>query len=274
MLKLVAEIGSNHNRDLNRCMKLIEEAKKLNFWGVKFQLFKAEKLTEDKKLQKKYKEQELPIEWIPKIRKKCDELKINFGCSVFYPKAIKELKCVDFLKISSFDILRLNLIEDCILTGKPVVISCGLATKKDINNVIDLIDKRGNKNVTYYLLHCTSEYPTKLKDINLVKVRKLFSIIAENKIKDKYILPGYSLHTRDVYVMIECINFLCQMIEMHFDLDDKKGSESSLGHCWTPNDINVFHNFLYQRIQIHGENKDLTEKQLNIRANAITGFRN
>ena len=108
--KLIAEIGSNHNRDITRCYKLIDEAKNLGFYAVKFQLFKINKLF-SKNAKKTYKnvlkkrKRELPINFIPKLYKYCKKKKIKFIFTPFDLKSVEVLKnYVDFYKIASYEL--------------------------------------------------------------------------------------------------------------------------------------------------------------------------
>lgn len=272
MIKMIAECCSNHNNNWNRCEKLIKKAKDVGFGSVKFQLFKANKLVADKETQKKYKSQELNIKWLPKISKLCKELGLKFGLSVFYPEAIDEAKeYVDFFKISSFDILRLDLIRKCIETKKDVYISCGLATNENIENAIDLILQYGTPTNSYYFLHCISKYPAKIEEACLKRIRELYLILL--KYKRKFMFVGYSDHTKDIDVVKQAISEYAQAIELHFDLEDETGSESQYGHCWTPLDINdLIASFEKINTILNGQFK-LTNEQLNFRACTKTGLR-
>jgi sialic acid synthase SpsE len=272
-MKIIAEIGSNANNNWSRCEKLIKTAKQVGFTGVKFQLFKAEKLTTDIEKQKIYKEQELNIDWIPKISKLCRELNLTFGCTPFYLEAIDKLKdYLDFFKISSFDILRNDLIKKCLETKKDTYISCGLATNEDIENIIDLIMQYGFQESNYYFLHCISKYPTDYKEASIKRINEIFLLLL--KLKNKNISVGYSDHTKDVDVIKEALNNFAQVIELHFDLDDKKGSESKYGHCWTPKDMEKLYTKIIKIDSIVNNKFILTEEQLKLRADSITGMRN
>jgi N-acetylneuraminate synthase len=273
MLKIIAEIGSNHNQDFKRCIKLINQAKSSGFTGVKFQLFKAEKLTKDLKLQKEYKKQELNEDWIPKIAEHCKKNYLLFGCSPFYPEAIDVLKeYVDFFKISSFDILRTNLIKECISTKKDVYVSCGLASNKDIEKIIEIITTFGSSNSNYYFLHCVSKYPTKYNEASLKRITELFLILLHYRRKN--ILVGYSDHTKDIDVIREAISMYVQTIEMHFDLEDEQGSESKHGHCWTPLDVSKLYTKMEKINDMLSNNFETKRsKLLNFRANPTTGLR-
>ena len=95
--KLIAEIGSNHNRDIRRCYKLIDEAKNLGFYAVKFQMFKIDELF-SKDAKKTYKnllkkrKRELPLNFLPKLFKYCKKKKIKFICTPFDLNSVKVLK--------------------------------------------------------------------------------------------------------------------------------------------------------------------------------------
>ena len=120
--KLIAEIGSNHNRDILRCYKLIDEAKNLGFYAVKFQLFKINKLfsKDAKKTYKnvlKKKKRELPINFLPKLYRYCKKKKIKFSCTPFDLNSVKVLKkYVDFYKIASYELNWKSLLEACAKT--------------------------------------------------------------------------------------------------------------------------------------------------------------
>ena len=111
--KFIAEIGSNHNKNLKRCFKLIDKAKSLGFYAVKFQLFKIDKLfsKDAKKTFKKAflkKKRELNYNFLPKIHKYCKR-KIKFSCTPFDLKSVDILKnYVDFLKLPLMNLTGIN----------------------------------------------------------------------------------------------------------------------------------------------------------------------
>lgn len=222
-VKFIADIGSNHNQDLMRAFKLIKEAKRIGCWGVKFQLFNPETLYASgygpgiDELNKRA----LPTWWIPYLSYFCKENDIKFGCSPFYLDAVDLLNpYIDFLKISSFDIIRDDLITKCLKTKKPVIISLGLAKRKDIFHIFDLSRECNNYNVT--MLHCVSKYPTRLKETN---IGNLLETPAN----------GYSDHSGRWEAISTAIYFGAKIVEFHFDLSDGDGMEFKHGHCWLPN---------------------------------------
>ena len=123
--RFISEISSNHLNSWQRCKKFIDISKKIGCYGIKFQLFNIEKifssevLTSSKKHRRR-KKWELNYKLIPKIYKYCKKKKIKFGCTPFDHKAALFLKkYVDFYKISSYDLLRLDLIYLCSSFNKP-----------------------------------------------------------------------------------------------------------------------------------------------------------
>jgi N-acetylneuraminate synthase len=250
MIKYIADIGSNHNQDFKRCKKLIEQAAKIGCWGVKFQLFKADKLYRNpsKKKLKELKISEFPIDWIPKIAECCDEHSIKFGCSPFYHEAVDKLEAyVDFYKISSFDILRENLIRKCIETDIPVIISLGLTLSSNFLKIKEKFDYDLRK---AFYLHCISNYPALPEDCNL----NLISL---------YNLDGWSDHTTEPGVIHQAVIQGAKIIEFHLDLEDKQGLEFKHGHCWTPSKIsNTIRNIEIMQSSFVGSNfrMDLSQR--------------
>ncbi|HEY0090585.1 MAG TPA: N-acetylneuraminate synthase family protein [Candidatus Lokiarchaeia archaeon] len=273
MIKMISEFGSNSNQSFDRAKKLCDESKKLGFYGCKLQIFKAELLTKDLKKQEEYKKQETSIELAKQIIDYCKQIDLKIGVTPFYLEAIDELKdYVDFFKISSFDILRKDLIKKCIETNKDVFISLGLATDENIVELIKFISDNGTDLNNYYLLHCISNYPTRIKDCKIGRIRNIFLQNALQRSK-KYIFTGYSDHTKDIDVVTEALSNGIQTLELHFDLDDKLGFETQYGHVWTPTDIDK----LYEKIEkiniIMQKDFKLNEEQLNQRADSVTGLR-
>jgi N-acetylneuraminate synthase len=229
MTYLISEISSNHNRDIDRVENLIKESKKLGFDAVKFQLFKIDQLFSEEILSssKKHSDRkrwELPDEFIPTISEICKAERIDFGITPFYLDAIKETKeYVDFFKIASYEILWKKLFIECISTNKPLIFSSGMASLNEIESIFNLLSKE-NYTKKSTLLHCSSAYPTKVKEVNLKVISTL---------REKFGLKtGWSDHTNKVSVILSAIfKWNADCIELHFDLDGK-GYEAG-DHCWT-----------------------------------------
>jgi len=229
MTQFIAEIGSNHNRSIERTLALIDAAKEIGCWGVKFQLFKAEKLyaPEFKKQIAKMKKWELPERFILDIAYKCSKLDLKFICTPFDLECIPLLAAyVDYFKIGSYEMLYFSLVKAVVKTGVPWIYSAGMSA-----NICDAIWPitfgYDRNNPPYAVLHCVSNYPALPKHCNLSKIRE---------IKEAFICPvkvGWSDHTRNPELVLTAIAQGAEIVEFHFDLDDQQGFESSVGHCWT-----------------------------------------
>ncbi len=270
MIKFIAEIGSNHNQDFARCASLIHIAADIGCWGVKFQLFKAEKLYHP--AHPDYKEEtttargrELPEEWIPDIAKICEGEGLAFGCTPFYLEAVEVLAPhVVFLKISSFDILRKDLIQKCIDTGLPMMISFGLASFTDYRGVLDMylpLEK-------LTLFHCVSKYPPHPSECGL----KIISNLCTNRGGQTYKI-GWSDHTAEPGVIHQAIAYGAEVIECHLDKGDGTGYESQYGHCWTPSRLVKVINDVKIGQSAGGRGMPVTEEELSQRADPSDGLR-
>jgi len=239
-IKFIAEVSSNHNRDLERMKKFIKTASDIGCTGVKFQLFKidqlfASEILEKSEIHRNRKNWELPEEVIPELADYTHEFGLNFSCSPFYLDAVDLLEpYVDFYKIASYELLWFDLFNKCSETGKPIVFSVGMATLDEIENALGVLSKGNTTDVT--ILHCNSAYPTSIKDANLKAIE-----ILRNELKqwdEKFNLSiGWSDHTVSSAVMNRAVNkYDVNFIEFHLDLD-AKGEEFSAGHCWLPDQI-------------------------------------
>ncbi len=229
----IAEVSSNHNRDIERSFQIIDEAAKIGCQSVKFQLFKVDQLFAPEILNKsevhrKRKDWELPLKFIPKLEQRCKENGIKFACTPFYLEAVDELEpYVDFYKIASYELLWDDLIAACAKTGKPVILSTGMATIKEIQHAVQILNENGCSNPT--LLHCTSAYPTPFFEANLSAIETMrLSTGCE---------VGWSDHTAEPGVLYRAIHkWGARVVEFHLDLDGE-GDEFNGGHCWLPEQI-------------------------------------
>ncbi len=231
----IAEVSSNHNSNLKRCLKFIDVAKEIGCDAVKFQLFKIDELFHNSILKnrediKKRKKWELPLEYIKKISEHCKRRRILFGCTPFYLDAVEQLHpFVDFYKIASYELLWDDLFIKCIKKKKPIIFSTGMASENEILKKIKIFKKYNfNK---YSIMHCVSSYPAPLESVNLNTINYLKKL-TNNKIK-----IGWSDHTKNSGVIYKAIfSHNAQIIEFHIDLDSK-GKEFQFNHCWLPSEI-------------------------------------
>ena len=231
--KFIAEVSSNHHRDLKRSLRFIDVAADIGCDAVKFQLFRVEELFAPEILQnseehRKRAEWEMPLEFLPILANHAEKCGIEFSCTPFYLDAVDELSpFVDFYKIASYELLWSDLISACCRTGKPVILSTGMALLEEVEAAVKGARDSGCKDLS--VLHCVSGYPTPLDECNL-------SVI--NTIKTQCGCPvGWSDHTVSPAVLYRAINkWDASIIEFHSDLDGM-GAEFMPGHCWLPDQI-------------------------------------
>lgn len=247
MVFFIAEVSSNHSKDINRCLEFIDTAASIGCNSVKFQLFKVDKLfapeilkrSKQHRLRKKW---ELPAEFLPILRDRCNEKEIQLSCTPFYLEAVEELQPhVDFYKISSYELTWDDLLIECARTCKPLILSTGMADLDEIRHAVDLLRENGCDNLT--LLHCVSAYPTHYRDANLAAIDTL-SHVTGCKV-------GWSDHSVDAGVIHRAVHrWGADVIEFHLDLDGC-GDEFEAGHCWLPQQIGT----VIEQVR-HGEAAD------------------
>jgi sialic acid synthase SpsE len=232
-VKFIAEVSSNHARDLNRSLAFIDAAADAGCQAVKFQLFRIDQLFAPEILAKsemhrKRREWELPLEFLPPLSQRARERGIEFSCTPFYLQAVAELRdFVDFYKIASYELPWDDLLAACAATGKPVVLSTGMATLDEIKHATEVLRNNGCANPV--LLHCTSAYPTPYQDANLAAIETLRQATGSE--------IGWSDHTVQPGVIHRAMHrFGARVIEFHLDLDGQ-GDEYASGHCWLPDQI-------------------------------------
>ncbi len=232
-MDFVAEVSSNHNRDLERCMKFIDAAADVGCSAVKFQLFKVDQLfipevvsaRQDIQNRRKW---ELPLSFLPSIFKRCREKNLKLACTPFYLEAVGEIEpFVDFYKIASYELLWTDLLKACARTGLPVVLSTGMATLDEVKKAVDTLSGSGCRDIT--LLHCTSGYPAPVEQCNLAAIKTM---------RDAFGFPvGWSDHSVQPGVIYRAVQYWgASMVEFHLDLEGK-GEEFGPGHCWLPDQI-------------------------------------
>lgn len=232
-VQFIAEISSNHNRDRKRCERFIETAADIGCDAVKFQLFKIKELFAKEALEAKEElrlreEWELPVSFLPFLSEKCRSLGLEFSCTPFYLEAVKQVTgYADFLKIASYELLWLELIELCGRSGLPVILSTGMATIEEIEAAVNAL--KSAKAEETALLHCVSSYPAKKTSCNLSAIKML---------RDKFnCRAGWSDHTvSDDIIYTAVYKWGAEIVEFHLDLDTK-GREFGIGHCWLPGKI-------------------------------------
>lgn len=223
---IIAEAGDNHNGDFNTALKLVDVAKRAGADCVKFQTFVTEeiisKYAEMAEYQKKntgkeesqfemVKRLELSFDEFRKIKEYCDRVGIQFLSTPFDLKSVDFLNelGVPFFKIPSGEITNYPYLIKIAHTGKPVVMSTGMCEPDEILAAINVLEKNGSGEIT--LLHCNTEYPTPLKDVNLYAMRTMKKMFGKK--------VGYSDHTKGIEVPVAAVTLGACVIEKHFTLD-------------------------------------------------------
>ena len=231
--RFVAEVSSNHNRDLARAITIVETASRIGCAAVKFQLFRVDELFAPEILAKSPKhrarsEWELPEQFLSPLAARSRDLGIQFACTPFSLRAVDVLQpYVDFYKIASYELLWEDLLRACAGTGKPVVIATGMATIDEVVRAADVLRQAGCADPL--LLHCTSGYPTPVEQCNLAAIETIRAATGAR--------TGWSDHSVSPAVINRAAHhWRAEMIEFHLDLDGA-GAEYSAGHCWLPKQI-------------------------------------
>ena len=219
---LIAEIGINHNGDLNITKKLIDNAKDCGFNCVKFQKrtidIVYDKNTLDLPRQSPWgnttKEQKLGLEFekleYDEINNYCEELKIDWFASGWDIKSLEFLDNYNlkYHKIASAMIVDHNYLIEVAKRNKHTFISTGMSTKYDIDNAVNIFRKN---NCSFELMHCVSTYPMKVEDANLLTI---------NELKKEYNCDvGYSGHENGVAISLAAVMLGITSLERHITLD-------------------------------------------------------
>ena len=226
---IIAEAGVNHNGDILTAKKLIDVAVDAGVDYVKFQTFKADKLVS--KLAKKAIYQEsntnngddsqynmlknLELSHLDHLELigYCNERNINFFSTAFDVEGVTYLNDLGLgiFKIPSGEITNYPYLKAIALLGKPVIMSTGMCHEYEIKQALDVLIQFGISKEMISILHCNTEYPTPMKDVNL---KAMLSI------KNKFgVEIGYSDHTRGIEVPIAAVALGSKIIEKHFTLD-------------------------------------------------------
>ncbi len=223
---IIAEIGINHNGLLDNCFKLIDVAYQAGCDAAKFQTFSAEYLyprsagkLDWKNSNEQYsydiykavKSFELPYEWIGQLIEYCNEKGIDFISSVYDPMGLESLlhNGMTIIKLSSYTITHIPLVETCAETGFPIIMSTGGATLGETETAVEAVKKYHNN---LQLLHCSIKYPTKLDKCNLGVIKTLQFAFPDIGI-------GYSDHTLEVSdAPVQAVYLDATVIEKHITL--------------------------------------------------------
>jgi N-acetylneuraminate synthase len=229
---IIAEMSGNHNQSLERALAIVEAAAAAGADAVKLQTYTADTMTLDihegdffiedpnslwkgQSLYRLYQEAYTPWEWHEPIFRRCRELGLLAFSTPFDESAVDFLESLDVpaYKIASFENTDLVLIRKAAATGKPLIISTGMATAAELDEAVRAAREAGAKHIV--LLKCTSTYPASPENSNLATIPHMESLFGCQ--------VGLSDHTMGVGVAVAAVALGATVIEKHFTLSRADG---------------------------------------------------
>ena len=228
---IIAELSANHGGKIEIAKESILAAKEIGANAVKLQTYTADTLTldcdkedfiikggtlwDDKKLYDLYKEAYLPWEWHEELFEYARGIGIDIFSSPFDKSAVDFLEAFNpsAYKVASFEITDYELVRYMAAKQRPIIISTGIATLQEIEDVVNICKEEGNSDIV--LLKCTSAYPAALEDANLLMI--------EDMAKRFGVTVGFSDHTLGTTAPVVATTLGAKVIEKHFILDKSIG---------------------------------------------------
>lgn len=225
---VIAEAGVNHNGNFELACQMVRAAKEAGADYIKFQTAKPELVISKFAPKADYQQQNtnsresqlemckaihLPLEAYQKLDKYCREVGIKFLSTPFDLISIDVLRPLemDYFKIPSGEITNLPYLRKIAGIGIPVILSTGMSVMSEIEEAIEILCDNGLKREQIMLLHCNTEYPTPMKDVNLRAMQTMAKMFG--------LAVGYSDHTQGIEVPIAAVALGAKVIEKHFTLD-------------------------------------------------------
>lgn len=232
---IIAEMSANHNRDFDKAVKIIEAAKEAGADAVKLQTYTPDTITIDcdndyfrikgtiwdgRTLYDLYEDAYMPWEWQPRLKEVAETIDMDLFSTPFDSTAVNFLEKMDVpaYKVASFEIVDIPLIEKMARTGKPLIISSGMATFAEIEEAVLAVRNAGTKQIA--LLKCTSAYPAPPEEMNLRTIPHLMEAL--------HVPVGLSDHSMGIAVPVAAVALGACIIEKHLTLShDIPGPDSA-----------------------------------------------
>lgn len=228
---IIAEAGVNHNGDLNLALKMVAAASRAGVDAIKFQTFKAETLVIRTASKASYQEEttgrtETQFEMLKKLELDLDAYKLLMTCCQDYRidflSSPFDLTTIDLLagiglttwKIPSGEITNLPYLKKIGSLNQEIILSTGMADLGEIEDALDILQNAGTPRNKITVLHCNTEYPTPMKDVNLRAMLTIQQAFPGIQI-------GYSDHTQGIEIPIAAVAMGATVIEKHFTQDKK-----------------------------------------------------
>lgn len=232
---IIAEMSANHCGDIELAKKIIKSAKDCGTDAVKIQTYTADTITincsnpefqiadknslwNGENLYSLYHKAYTPWEWQAELKSYADKIGIDFFSTPFDFTAVDFLEDINVpcYKIASFEAIDFPLIKYTASKGKPMIISTGISSLEEIQEAVDTCNSVGNNDIT--LLKCTSAYPAKLGDMNIITIKDMIERFSSQGVK-----IGLSDHSMSNIPAITAVSLGACVIEKHFTLDRNLG---------------------------------------------------
>lgn len=230
---VIAEMSANHGGDLENALEIVRQAAKAGADCLKIQTYTADSLTIDcnsddflikgglwdgYKLYDLYTDAGTPYEWQGRIKEECEKFGIDFLSTPFDNSSVDFLESIgcEAYKIASFELVDIPLIEYTASKGKPMIMSCGMATAEEIQDAVDACKRVGNEQIV--LLKCCSEYPANWKDMHIANIPDMKARFG--------VSVGLSDHSAGHIAAVVAVSMGACVVEKHVKLDGVESADS------------------------------------------------
>ena len=230
---VIAEMSANHGGSLENALEIVRQAAAAGADCLKIQTYTADSITIDcdsedfmihgglwdgYKLYDLYTDAGTPYEWQTRIKEECEKCGIDFLSTPFDNAAVDFLEGIgcEAYKIASFELVDIPLIEYAASKGKPMIMSCGMATIDEIQDAVDACRRVGNEQII--LLKCCSEYPANWKDMHIANIPDMINRFG--------VKVGLSDHSAGSLAPVVAVSIGACVIEKHVKLDGVESADS------------------------------------------------